>query len=40
MSEMHFRALESMYAAAPINTIFQPTMTVSEGQAEISNRII
>ncbi|TDF37393.1 PaaI family thioesterase [Alteromonadaceae bacterium M269] len=35
MSEMHFRALESMYAAAPINTIFQPTMTVSEGQAEI-----
>ena len=33
----HFKALESMYAAAPINQIFQPTMTVSEGYAEIEN---
>ena len=31
----HFRALENMYAAAPINQIFKPTMTISEGIAEI-----
>lgn len=31
----HFRALENMYAAAPINRIFAPTMIVSEGQAVI-----
>ncbi len=31
----HFRALENMYAAAPINQIYEPTMTVSEGAAEI-----
>ncbi len=31
----HFRSLENMYAAAPINQIYNPTMTVSEGTAEI-----
>jgi len=31
----HFRALENMYAAAPINRIYEPTITVSEGAAEI-----
>lgn len=36
MSEAHFRALESMYQAAPVNQYYQPTMVVSEGQAEIS----
>lgn len=32
----HYRALESMYAAAPVNKIYQPVMTVSEGEAEIT----
>ena len=31
----HFRALENMYQAAPINEFYQPTMTVSEGAAVI-----
>jgi len=31
----HFKALENMYAAAPINEIYKPIMTVSEGEAEI-----
>ena len=31
----HFRSLENMYAAAPINKIYNPIMTVSEGAAEI-----
>lgn len=31
----HFRALESMYAAAPINEFFQPVMTVSDSEAVI-----
>lgn len=31
----HFRALEHMYAAAPINQIYEPILTVSEGAAEI-----
>lgn len=34
-SKSHWRALESMYQAAPINSIYQPTMTVSEGEARI-----
>ena len=34
MSE-HYRRLESMYAAAPFNKIFQPTMAVEEGAATI-----
>lgn len=31
----HFRGLESMYAAAPINAIYRPRMQVEEGRAEI-----
>lgn len=31
----HFRALESMYAAAPINEFFRPSMVVSAGEAVI-----
>jgi len=34
-SEQHYRCLESMYQAAPINKIFPPIMTVSEGEAVI-----
>ena len=32
----HYRRLISMYAAAPINQIYQPTLTVGEGEAEIT----
>lgn len=31
----HFKALESMYKAAPINAIYLPEITISEGAAEI-----
>jgi len=31
----HFRSLESMYAAAPINEFYNPVMTVTQGEAEI-----
>lgn len=31
----HYRMLERMYAGAPINRFFLPSMTVSEGQAVI-----
>ena len=34
-SEEHFRRLENMYAAAPINAFFQPRMHVQEGVASI-----
>ena len=32
----HFSALERMYLAAPINRIFEPIISISDGQAEIS----
>lgn len=32
----HYSALEDMYKAAPINEIFPPEVTISEGAAEIS----
>ena len=32
----HYRNLESMYAAAPVNQIYRPTMVVSDGEAEIT----
>jgi uncharacterized protein (TIGR00369 family) len=35
-NEQHFRKLERMYASAPINEFFQPTLRVSPGQAEVS----
>ena len=31
----HYLALENMYLAAPINTIYKPRIDVSEGQSEI-----
>ncbi len=37
--QAHFTALERMYAAAPINRIFKPEMTVSLGQAKIRIRL-
>jgi uncharacterized protein (TIGR00369 family) len=33
--EQHYRCLESMYQAAPINKLYPPVMTVSEGEAVI-----
>ena len=35
-AEDHFRKLERMYASARINDYFQPTLTVSEGRAEVA----
>lgn len=35
MDEEHFRKLERMYAAAPVNVWFAPTLTVSDGAAEV-----
>lgn len=32
----HFKRLENMYQAAPLNEFYSPVMTVSKGQAEIS----
>lgn len=34
-TEQHFKSLISMYAAAPVNQTYQPTLKISEGQAEI-----
>ena len=31
----HYRKLERMYQAAPINQFFEPRLTVSQGQAEV-----
>lgn len=33
--EQHFRCLESMYQAAPINDFYRPQMVVSQGEATI-----
>ena len=33
--ERHFRCLESMYAAAPINKIYMPKIEIREGKATI-----
>lgn len=35
-NQNHYRALEEMYKSAPINEIFPPEVTISEGEAEIS----
>jgi len=35
MFDEHYRKLERMYAAAPINEYFRPVLTVSEGAAEV-----
>jgi len=33
--EQHYRQLEAMYAAAPINDFYKPALSVAEGVAEI-----
>jgi len=33
--EGHYRKLERMYASAPVNDYYAPTMRVSEGRAEV-----
>lgn len=35
-AEDHFRKLERMYDSAPINHYYRPTLTVAEGQAEVT----
>jgi uncharacterized protein (TIGR00369 family) len=35
VNQSHFKNLESMYQAAPINQIYQPIMTVASGKAII-----
>ncbi len=35
-TEEHYRRLERMYAAAPVNNYFAPSMHVSEGQADVT----
>ena len=32
----HYRKLEAMYAAAPINRFYQPELRVTEGRAEVT----
>lgn len=32
----HYRKLERLYARAPINDFFRPTLTVAEGEAEVA----
>lgn len=34
-NEEHYRKLERMYATAPVNEYYGPTMRVSEGRAEV-----
>ena len=34
-TEHHYRALEAMYAVAPLNDFYKPTLKVSEGESEI-----
>jgi uncharacterized protein (TIGR00369 family) len=36
ISEAHFRRLERMYAAAPINRFYQPRLRISEDAAELA----
>jgi len=35
----HFEALENMYLAAPINSIYKPTISISEGFSEINMNV-
>jgi uncharacterized protein (TIGR00369 family) len=36
MTSTHHRRLESMYLSAPFNGLFQPSLTIREGEAEVS----
>jgi uncharacterized protein (TIGR00369 family) len=35
-NEEHYRKLERMYASAPVNEYYAPTMRISEGRAEVT----
>jgi uncharacterized protein (TIGR00369 family) len=35
-SEEHYRKLEHLYASAPLNAYYKPTMHISEGRAEVT----
>ncbi len=35
-NEQHFHKLERMYASAPVNEFFRPTLKVSPGRAEVT----
>ena len=35
-NDTHFRKLERMYLGAPINQWYRPTLSISEGSAEVS----
>ncbi len=35
-NEEHYRKLERLYASAPVNEYYAPTMRISEGQAEVT----
>ncbi len=37
--DAHYRSLERMYASAPVNEYYRPTLHVSEGQAEVSVQV-
>ncbi len=36
MSQRHYRALRSIFLTAPINRIYQPTISISAGEASVS----
>ena len=38
-TEEHYRKLERMYLAAPINEFFLPSISISKGQAEIQTEV-
>jgi uncharacterized protein (TIGR00369 family) len=35
MSDAHYRRLESMYRGAPINALYEPTLRIGPGKAEV-----
>ncbi|MGW8226933.1 MAG: PaaI family thioesterase [Anaerolineales bacterium] len=39
-NEEHYHKLERMYLAAPINAFYQPSISISRGQAVIQTRVI
>ena len=39
IGEEHYRKLERMYRAAPINEFFRPEITISQGMAEITVQV-
>lgn len=39
LTEEHYRKLERMYLAAPINEFFAPKILISKGQAEIQTEV-